>query len=126
VTLTKVPVIAEACSEARNAAVAATSASRGDWRSILIRSRWPSSPSNAAASSCRFLLTEASFSGDSVSGTCAEEVRGDAGGDRTQEVGRGHLDQRGALHVAVADEVEGAVDAARGGDHRADMLVPSR
>jgi hypothetical protein len=42
------------------------------------------------------------------------------------EVGRGHVDQRGALHVATVDQVEGDIDAAGLGGHGLRVRVDGR
>src|SRR6266508_418191 len=71
VTLVIVPVMPAARSEARKAATSATCASLGARRSIVIWARPSTRRSTPAASSSMPLLTEASFSGVSVSGTPA-------------------------------------------------------
>src|SRR3712207_5245535 len=65
--------MAPAFSEARNAAVAATSASRGERRVIRIWSRFSIRPWKAASSS-NFLSTAASFSRENVSGSPAVQM----------------------------------------------------
>jgi hypothetical protein len=55
-----------------------------------------------------------------------DEVGDQPVGDGAGEVGRGHVDQRGALHVAAVDQVERDVDAAGLGGHGLRVRVDGR